>query len=84
MLLHNPAQRVRFLLVHSFLNNYAYAAASFLDLELSNILYFLDSSETGQAHTYPLSRLAKMFMMLEAVLSLAIVGILIASAVNIL
>jgi uncharacterized membrane protein len=45
---------------------------------------FTTSTALNPTDTYPLSRLAKVLMMMEAVLSLAIVGILIARAVNIL
>ncbi len=47
-------------------------------------LAFTGATALSPTDTYPLSRLAKMLMMLEAVLSLVIVGILIARAVNIL
>lgn len=45
---------------------------------------FTASTALSPADTYPLTRLAKVLMMLEAVLSLTVVGILIARAVNIL
>jgi uncharacterized membrane protein len=45
---------------------------------------FTGATALSPADTYPLTRLAKMLMMCEAVLSLTIVGILIARAVNIL
>jgi uncharacterized membrane protein len=45
---------------------------------------FTGATALSPADTYPLTRLAKMLMMFEAVLSLTIVGILIARAVNIL
>ncbi len=47
-------------------------------------LAFTGVTALSPADTYPLTRLAKALMMIEAVLSLAIVGILIARAVNIL
>jgi len=45
---------------------------------------FTGATALSPADTYPLTRLAKMLMMLEAVLSLTVIGILIARAVNIL
>ena len=45
---------------------------------------FTGATALSPADTYPLTRLAKVLMMLEAVLSLTVVGILIARAVNIL
>jgi uncharacterized membrane protein len=45
---------------------------------------FTGATALSPADTYPLTRLAKMLMMCEALLSLTIVGILIARAVNIL
>ena len=47
-------------------------------------LAFTGATALSPADTYPLTRLAKVLMMIEALLSLAIVGILIARAVNIL
>ena len=47
-------------------------------------LAFTGATALSPAETYPLTRLAKVLMMFEAVLSLTIVGILIARAVNIL
>ena len=47
-------------------------------------LAFTCATALSPTDTYPLSRPAKMLMMLEAMLALAIVGILIARAVNIL
>lgn len=47
-------------------------------------LAFTAATALSPADTYPLTRTAKMLMMVEAVLSLAVVGILIARAVNIL
>jgi len=47
-------------------------------------LAFTGATALSPTDTYPLSRLAKVLMMLEASLALAIVGILIAGAVNIL
>jgi uncharacterized membrane protein len=45
---------------------------------------FTGATALSPADTYPLTRLAKVLMMFEAVLSLTVVGILIARAVNIL
>ncbi len=45
---------------------------------------FTGATALSPADTYPLTRLAKALMMIEAVLSLTVVGILIARAVNIL
>ena len=45
---------------------------------------FTGATALSPADTYPLTRLAKMLMMFEAVLSLTVIGILIARAVNIL
>src|SRR3989440_8274876 len=45
---------------------------------------FTGATALSPADTYPLTRLAKVLMMLEAVLSLTVAGILIARAVNIL
>lgn len=45
---------------------------------------FTASTALSPADTFPLTRLAKVLIMLEAVLSLTVVGILIARAVNIL
>jgi uncharacterized membrane protein len=45
---------------------------------------FTGATALSPADTYPLTRLAKVLMMFEAVLSLTIIGILIARAVNIL
>ena len=45
---------------------------------------FTAATALSPADTYPLTRLAKMLMMFEAVLSLTVIGILIARAVNIL
>ena len=45
---------------------------------------FTGATALSPADTYPLTRAAKMLMMSEAMLSLAVVGILIARAVNIL
>src|SRR5256884_3594448 len=45
---------------------------------------FTAATALSPADTYPLTRLAKVLMMLEAVLSLTVVGILISRAVNIL
>jgi uncharacterized membrane protein len=47
-------------------------------------LAFTAATALSPADTYPLTRPAKMLMMIEAVLSLTLVGILIARAVNIL
>jgi len=47
-------------------------------------LAFTGATALSPADTYPLTRLAKALMMIEAVLSLVVVGILIARAVNIL
>ena len=47
-------------------------------------LAFTAATALSPADTYPLTRAAKMLMMVEALLSLAVVGILIARAVNIL
>src|SRR6266568_1058902 len=51
-----------------------------------NILFFAFTGATAlsPADTYPLTRLAKGLMMVEALLSLTVVGILISRAVNIL
>ena len=45
---------------------------------------FTGATALSPTDTYPLTRLAKMLMMFEAVLSLIVIGILIARAVNIL
>lgn len=45
---------------------------------------FTDATALSPADTYPLTRTAKALMMSEALLSLAVIGILIARAVNIL
>src|SRR5207247_10171683 len=45
---------------------------------------FTAATALSPADTYPLTRLSKVLMMLEAVLSLTVAGILIARAVNIL
>src|SRR5260221_7940897 len=45
---------------------------------------FTGATALSPADTYPLTRLAKALMMVEAVLSLAVIGIVIARAVNIL
>ncbi len=45
---------------------------------------FTGATALSPADTYPLTRLAKVLMMFEAVLSLTVIGILIARAVNIL
>jgi len=47
-------------------------------------LAFTGATALSPAETYPLTRLAKVLMMLEAVLSLTVAGILIARAVNLL
>lgn len=47
-------------------------------------LAFTDATALSPADTNPLSRTAKTLMMLEAIISLALVGILVARAVNIL
>ena len=47
-------------------------------------LAFTGATALSPADTYPLTRLAKALMMIEAVLSLTVAGILIARAVNIL
>jgi hypothetical protein len=47
-------------------------------------LAFTAATALSPAETYPLTRLAKVLMMLEALLSLTVVGILISRAVNIL
>jgi len=47
-------------------------------------LAFTGATALSPADTYPLTRLAKALMMIEAVLSLVVAGILIARAVNIL
>jgi uncharacterized membrane protein len=45
---------------------------------------FTGATALSPADTYPLTRLAKALMMIEAVLSLTVIGILVARAVNIL
>ena len=47
-------------------------------------LAFTAATALSPAETYPLTRLSKVLMMLEAVLSLTVAGILIARAVNLL
>jgi hypothetical protein len=59
----------------------AYWAPHFLDYLF---VAFTGATALSPADTYPLTRLAKMLMMCEALLSLTVVAILIARAVNIL
>jgi uncharacterized membrane protein len=45
---------------------------------------FTGATALSPADTFPLTRVAKILMMMEAVISLSVIGILVARAVNIL